>query len=91
MPLLKFENKGKLEDSYKLLEEIGQGGFGTVYTALHKPSGDIRAVKIVNRRKEKPSPEILLLKELVLKLIIHRTTRILWSSTRHLKRRNTFI
>jgi len=41
------EGKGKVHSNYQMLEQIGQGGFGEVWKVRHKPSGDIRAMKIV--------------------------------------------
>eukprot|EP00826_Nyctotherus_ovalis_P002229 TRINITY_DN10427_c0_g1_i1.p1 TRINITY_DN10427_c0_g1~~TRINITY_DN10427_c0_g1_i1.p1 ORF type:complete len:403 (-),score=69.35 TRINITY_DN10427_c0_g1_i1:12-1220(-) len=34
-------------DDYQVLAELGKGGFGTVYQAKHKYSGECRAIKIV--------------------------------------------
>jgi len=34
-------------DDYQILIELGRGGFGTVYQAKHKFSGEYRAIKIV--------------------------------------------
>jgi len=37
--------RGQLTTTYEVLEKIGEGGYGTVWRARHKPSGQLRAVK----------------------------------------------
>jgi len=52
-------------------EKIGDGSFGTVYKARHKFSGDIRSVKIIERKGEKFQDEGLILKEIeILKQLV---------------------
>ena len=38
-----------LTDFYNIEHKIGKGGFGTVYRASHKETGDIVAVKLVDK------------------------------------------
>jgi serine/threonine protein kinase len=38
-----------IERDYELLEPLGQGSFGKVFKAVSKASGEIRAVKILDR------------------------------------------
>ena len=65
-----------MDSEYEVLEKIGEGTFGIVYTATHKISGDVRAIKVVKRKGErffsetKLLQEIALLKELVLLLLL---------------------
>ncbi|CAK4033013.1 related to Ste20-like kinase Don3 [Lecanosticta acicola] len=37
-----------MADQYQVLEELGSGSFGTVYRALHKPTGDFVAIKHID-------------------------------------------
>ncbi|EME42930.1 hypothetical protein DOTSEDRAFT_72386 [Dothistroma septosporum NZE10] len=37
-----------MADEYQMLEELGSGSFGTVYRALHKPTGDHVAIKHID-------------------------------------------
>lgn len=37
--------RGQLTANYEVLEKIGEGGYGTVWRAKHKSSGQLRAVK----------------------------------------------
>jgi len=60
-----MESTEKLDDHYKIVEEIGKGAYGIVYTAKHKETGDIRAVKVVKKKDEKSKNETSILKELV--------------------------
>lgn len=38
--------QGALDDDYELLEQLGRGGFGTVFKALQKSTGQLVAVKL---------------------------------------------
>lgn len=42
-------NSDKFENHYKTIEKIGNGAFGKVYKVLHITSGQVRALKIVNK------------------------------------------
>ena len=48
-----FDKITKLEDDYKLESELGKGTYGVVYKAVHKLTGEIRAVKQISRKKIK--------------------------------------
>ncbi|KAF7192912.1 Serine/threonine-protein kinase svkA [Pseudocercospora fuligena] len=37
-----------MADEYQMLEELGSGSFGTVYRALHKPTGEYVAIKHID-------------------------------------------
>ncbi|KAF2206817.1 hypothetical protein CERZMDRAFT_115552 [Cercospora zeae-maydis SCOH1-5] len=37
-----------MADEYEMLEELGSGSFGTVYRALHKPTGEYVAIKHID-------------------------------------------
>ncbi|KAI8927301.1 kinase-like domain-containing protein [Entophlyctis helioformis] len=75
-------------DNYERLQKIGEGTYGVVYKAQHKPSGDIVALKKIRLETEDegvPSTairEVSLLKELrhpnVVKLldIVHNDTKL---------------
>ena len=43
--LIEENTSKKLEDDYELKEILGQGCFGSVYKAVHKASGKLRAIK----------------------------------------------
>ncbi len=36
---------------YDIMEQIGKGGYGKVYRAVHKVTGIERAVKKINKRR----------------------------------------
>lgn len=38
-----------ITDDYEFLNEIGKGGFGSVFKALKKNSNEIRAIKKINK------------------------------------------
>lgn len=40
----------KFIDTYELKEKLGEGNYGSVYSCLHKSSGDIRAVKVLQKK-----------------------------------------
>ena len=42
----------KINDEYKLGETLGQGAFGTVRKAVHKVTGQERAIKILKKRQQ---------------------------------------
>ena len=41
------------EDYYKIGKFIGEGGFAKVYEAIHKPTNEERALKIIDKKKMK--------------------------------------
>ena len=45
-----FYKKTKINDDYKFGETLGQGSFGTVRKAVHKQTGQERAIKIFKKR-----------------------------------------
>eukprot|EP00826_Nyctotherus_ovalis_P019054 TRINITY_DN15814_c0_g1_i2.p1 TRINITY_DN15814_c0_g1~~TRINITY_DN15814_c0_g1_i2.p1 ORF type:complete len:512 (-),score=139.77 TRINITY_DN15814_c0_g1_i2:93-1628(-) len=65
-----LENNGNVSQSYTLHGKIGQGSFGVVYRATHNASGNIRAIKVLDRTKmstedqQKLNEEIGVLKKL---------------------------
>lgn len=48
-------NVGTLESHYKLGDLIGEGGFGEVYDCKHLETGEIRAVKVMEKSTTKQS------------------------------------
>ncbi|GAU98029.1 hypothetical protein RvY_09232 [Ramazzottius varieornatus] len=54
-------NNSRLTDEYELREEIGKGSFSVCRKCLHKATGGIYAVKIVDRTKRDPTEEIEIL------------------------------
>ena len=57
-----FDNKGKVTETYELNQKIlGQGSYGTVQTAQHKLTKQVRAVKSIKEveRGEPPSQKTL--------------------------------
>lgn len=48
-------NVGTLESHYKLGDLIGEGGFGEVYDCEHLETGEIRAVKVMEKSTTKQS------------------------------------
>lgn len=40
-----------IRNDYEQLEQIGDGNYGVVYRARHLPTGQIRAIKKMNRKK----------------------------------------
>ena len=39
------------KDFYSLGQRLGEGGFGVVYEATHRPTGEVCAIKVVNKQK----------------------------------------
>ena len=59
-------------DYYDLMNSLGEGHFGKVYKCKNKKSGDIYAVKIINKAKLKPKDVDLIRQEkIILNLIKH--------------------
>ena len=48
-------NAGTLESHYQLGDLIGEGGFGEVYSCQHLETGEIRAVKVMEKSTHKQS------------------------------------
>lgn len=73
-----MENQGSLDNSYRYEKQLGQGklrikiigSYGTVYKAIHKKSGEVRAIKLIDKQnvpREKEGElfsEIKVLKEM---------------------------
>lgn len=60
-------------NSYTVLSRIGQGAFGEVLKALHKPSGQVRALKrVFNRTPQLGLPENSLREHQALRTLDHR-------------------
>lgn len=62
-------SEGNIRDTYDFTEEsIGEGSYGSVRRAVHKPTGQVRAVKILPRDRLKFLPkfrdEVKIMKEL---------------------------
>ena len=47
-----FYKKSKINDEYKFGETLGEGSFGTVRRAVHKQTGQERAIKIFKKRQQ---------------------------------------
>ena len=47
--IIKVEEKS-IADVYEIREQIGQGGYGKVYRAVHRESGIVRAVKRIRKK-----------------------------------------
>ena len=45
------EIEGKVTEYYEVLKKIGEGGFSKVYKVKEKETGEIRAMKEVNKQK----------------------------------------
>ena len=52
--LIEENTSKKLEDDYELKEILGQGCFGSVYKAVHKASGKLRAIKQIDLYEADP-------------------------------------
>jgi len=49
MATLKPKDKLQLKDKYEIIETIGDGGFGMVYSAKNSKSGELVAIKQFKR------------------------------------------
>ncbi len=74
-----IQNRTQLEQDYEMREKIGEGSFGTVFTATHKLSGDTRAIKVVERKGEKFFSEAKLLQEIDLLKELVRNFLTMWN------------
>lgn len=58
-------NKNHIKSSYSILEKMGEGSFGKVYKVTHKQTGQVRAMKMINKENVKyQDDEKLFLKEI---------------------------
>ena len=46
-------NKGDITRSYEIIKKIGEGAYGKIYKVRNKQSGDIRAMKQIQKNKIK--------------------------------------
>ncbi|PYD07342.1 hypothetical protein DND47_31040 [Pseudomonas syringae pv. syringae] len=53
-----ISNNYDWEDSYELIEKIGQGSFGEVYRALEKATGKPVAIKLIDLEDAKGDIEV---------------------------------
>lgn len=68
LSVFRCEKKGSLEDKYEILEFINKGTFGEVKKIMDKNTKEIRAAKVMDKKKcqmtEKFSDEVEILKKL---------------------------
>ena len=43
-----MRNKEDYNKYYEIIKKIGEGGFGTVYSAKSKETGEFRAIKVID-------------------------------------------
>jgi calcium-dependent protein kinase len=61
-----------IEDSYMIDKVLGSGAYGVVCKAVHKKTGELRAIKFISRKKVKTQTESELLSEIdILKHLDH--------------------
>lgn len=48
-----FQKQTKLREDYDILNELGKGSYGVVYKAVHKETGETRAIKQIEKAKIK--------------------------------------
>ena len=46
-----MRNKEDYNKYYEIIKKIGEGGFGTVYSAKSKETGEFRAIKVIDINK----------------------------------------
>ena len=51
------ERQGKLHDTYLIGETLGEGAFGVVKKITHKVTQELRAVKILDKKRFKTKAE----------------------------------
>lgn len=56
MNVSKVTVEGRKIQDYLLTQELGSGQFGKVWKAIHEPTGDIFAVKIIAKSKINSNP-----------------------------------
>lgn len=44
------EQKGRIKAKYKVYQRIGQGSYGEVKRIIHKNTGEVRAMKIIEKK-----------------------------------------
>ena len=50
-----IEKKGKLRDTYRIGNKLGDGAFGSVRKIIHRVTGEIRAVKTIHKKNSQES------------------------------------
>ena len=65
------EKKGRVTETYEIIDNLGEGAFGVVKLVKHRISGDHRAMKVINKRMSRTAEtdlynELNILKSLVL-------------------------
>ena len=51
------EQNGNIYDFYEFGKKIGKGKFGIVYSAIHKLTGQERAIKIIKMKNVQTTPD----------------------------------
>ena len=52
------EKKGKLRDSYRIGNKLGDGAFGSVRKITHRVTGELRAVKTIHKKSLRSDEEL---------------------------------
>ena len=52
-----IEKKGKLRDTYRIGNKLGDGAFGSVRKIIHRVTGEIRAVKTIHKKNLRSEDE----------------------------------
>jgi serine/threonine protein kinase len=58
--MIKYISSGVMEDSYEILELLGQGTFSEVFKGKNRQTGNIRAIKKIDRKKHSKIEPLLL-------------------------------
>jgi calcium-dependent protein kinase len=65
-------NMKKYDETYEIIEPIGEGAFGKVFKIIHKQSNEIRAMKIISKNKKLYDDKGKVLKEIeILSMMDH--------------------
>eukprot|EP00826_Nyctotherus_ovalis_P011704 TRINITY_DN1304_c0_g2_i3.p1 TRINITY_DN1304_c0_g2~~TRINITY_DN1304_c0_g2_i3.p1 ORF type:complete len:340 (+),score=71.15 TRINITY_DN1304_c0_g2_i3:122-1141(+) len=66
------KNTGTINKNYVIKKKLGEGSFGVVYEAIHKETGQKRAIKYISRSSASLEDEVKILKEIqILKQMDH--------------------